>query len=147
MAVHITMDECTLAFIARRNGNVQRQVSWRTCCDGLDIFNPQFLPGELQERLLQQAMAAQTTITSVHTHYSLTLSCKITYEKHNVSLQPSPAVRTLTLTYNPQTMVTQVWGPRNTRRWRRREKSVHESSVEITNKMQPCNRIYYSNVY
>ena len=112
VAVHITMDECTLVLIALRNGNVQRQVSWRTCCDGLDIFNPQFLPKELQERLLQQATAAQTTITSVHTHYSLTLSCKITYEKHNVSLQPSPAVRTLTLTYNPQTMVTQVWGPR-----------------------------------
>jgi hypothetical protein len=84
VAVHITMDECTLVFIDLWTANVQRQVSWRTCCDGLCISNPQFLAGELQERLLKQATAAQTTITciSVHTHYSLILSCKITPEKH-----------------------------------------------------------------
>ena len=87
VAVRITMDERTLVFIALRNGNVQRQISWRICCDGLGIFNPQLLPRELQERLLQQATAAQTTITSVHTHYSLTMSCKVKYEEHtNASL-------------------------------------------------------------
>jgi len=25
--------------------------------------------------------------------------------------------------------------------------TMHKESVEITNKMQPCNRIYYSDVY
>lgn len=50
----------TLVFIELRTVNVQRQASWRTCCDRLCTFNPQFLSGEQQESLPKQAMGAQT---------------------------------------------------------------------------------------